>query len=80
MTVKVCVAGVGLVRFLLSVHGGHCEQRMAELAARAALADADIDFDLVDAAYIGFSRAGSGKEGEESLLRLGACPSNRRAA
>lgn len=69
MTEKVKVAGVGMIPF---AKPGQSEDWdiMAEKATRLALADAGIDYHLVDQAYVGYVY-GDSTAGQSALYRVG---------
>jgi acetyl-CoA C-acetyltransferase len=69
MNSRVLIAGVGMVPFQRPGHSDPYDV-MAEAAVRAALADARLDYDLVDEAFAGFVLADS-CSGQRALYRVG---------
>jgi acetyl-CoA C-acetyltransferase len=69
MNPHVLIAGVGMVPFQRPGHSDPYDV-MAEAAVRAALADARLDYDLVDQAFAGFVLADS-CSGQRALYRVG---------
>jgi acetyl-CoA acetyltransferase len=69
MSTEVVVAGVGMVPF---VKPGSNEPypKMAAIAARAALADASIDYDAIQQAYVGYVY-GDSTAGQRALYEVG---------
>lgn len=66
---KAYIAGVGMIPF---VKPGKSEtyEKMAEKAVRAALADAGVDYSLIEEAAVGYTM-GDSCNGQEALYRLG---------
>lgn len=69
MNPQVLIAGVGMVPFKRPGHSDPYDV-MAEAAVRAALADARLDYDLVEQAFAGFVLADS-CSGQRALYRVG---------
>src|SRR4029453_17356987 len=69
MSAQTVVAGVGMVPFKRPGRSDPYDV-MAEAAVRAALADARLDYDLIDQAFAGFTHVDS-CSGQRSLYRVG---------
>ena len=69
MSHKTVVAGVGMIPFVKPGTGGHYDEMGAE-ATRLALADAGLDYGLVQQAYVGWVFADSAS-GNRALYRVG---------